>query len=187
MMSGDSQELRMLDELVLREFSDDKRVVNWIRLAKERVPIEGLPARICWFSLDQQIRFGKLVNSMVRKKELRAPVAFTRCALPICASPLDETRLMKDGSDVVADWPVLNGMLNAGAGADLVNICGSYAGTVKASTFTLVMDGTEESDERVKRVLLADGGLIITRLADAGYERAAQITKEKRISVSDRV
>jgi urocanate hydratase len=186
MMSGDPEELRILDEFVLREFSDDKQVVNWIRLAKERVPIEGLPARICWFSLDQQVRFGKLVNLMVRKKELKAPVAFTRCALPICASPLDETRLMKDGSDAVADWPILNGMLDVAAGADLVNICGSYAGTVKGSMFTLVMDGTEESDERVNRVLLADAGSIVTRLADAGYERAVQITREKRISVSDR-
>jgi urocanate hydratase len=94
---------------------------------------------------------------------------------------------MKDGSDAVADWPMLNGMLNAAAGADLVNIFGSYAGTVKGSTLTLVMDGSENSDERVRRVLLADGGLIITRLADAGYERAAKITKEKRIAVFDKV
>lgn len=182
-MSGDPQELRMLDDLVMREFADDKQVVSWIRLAKERVPIEGLPSRICWLSLDQQIRFGKLVNAMVRNGELKAPIAFTRCALPTCASPLDETRLMKDGSDAVADWPMLNGMLNVAAGADLVNIFGSYAGTVKGSILTLVIDGTKESDERVRRVLLADAGLIITRLADSGYERAAQITREKGIGV----
>jgi len=183
-MSGDPRELEMLDDLILREFPGDKQVVNWIKLAKEKVPIEGLPSRICWLSLDQQVRFCKLVNSMVRNGELKAPIAFTRCALPTCASPLDETRRMKDGSDAVADWPMLNGMLNAAAGADLVNIFGSYAGTVKGSSFTLVMDGTEDSDERIRRILLADAGLIITRLADAGYERATQITKEIGIGVS---
>lgn len=177
-LSGDPRELEMLDDLILREFAADKQVVNWIKLAKEKVPIEGLPSRICWLSIDQQVRFGKLVNAMVRNGELKAPIAFTRCALPTCASPLDETRHMKDGSDAVADWPILNGMLDVAAGADLVNIFGSYAGTVKGSIFTLVIDGTKDSDERVRRVLLADAGLIITRLADAGYERATQITKE---------
>ena len=182
-LSGDPRELEMLDDLVMKEFADDNKVVNWIKLAKERVPIEGLPSRICWLSLDQQVRFGKLVNAMVRRKELKAPITFTRCGLPICSSPLDETRDMKDGSDAVADWPILNGMLNVAAGADLVNIFGSYAGTVKGSTLTLVMDGTEQSDERVRRVLLADAGLIVTRLADAGYEKAARIAREKGIGV----
>lgn len=176
-LSGDPEDLRRIDEAIVQEFPTATSLQNWIRMAQERVPPQGLPARTSWLGYGDRVRFGLMVNQMVRTGFLVAPVAMTRDHLDCgsVAQPTRETEDMKDGSDAVADWPLLNALLNTAAGADLVAIHqggGSGMGGSISAGATLIIDGTDEGEERIRRVLDVDPGIGIVRHADAGYEES---------------
>ncbi|HKB16027.1 MAG TPA: urocanate hydratase, partial [Planctomycetota bacterium] len=185
-LSGDPQDIARTDEMALREFPEDEGLARWIRLARERVKFQGLPARIAWLGYGERARFGLRVNEMVAKGELKAPVVIGRDHLDAgsVASPNRETEGMKDGSDAVADWPLLNALLNASSGASWVSIhSGGGVGigySVHAGQVT-VCDGTREMAARIERVLTNDPGLGVARHADAGYGAAGDFAREKGI------
>ncbi|MBU5673900.1 urocanate hydratase [Paenibacillus sp. MSJ-6] len=185
-LSGDREDIAKIDELILQEFSHNEIVVNWIRLANRYVPVEGLPARIGWFGHGERSRLALLVNEWVREGKLAGPVAFTRDHLDAGAMthPNIMTERMKDGSDAVSDWPLLNAMLNCSSMADLVAIHsggGGYAGYMTSAGATVVADGTEAAALRLQTALLNDTGLGILRYADAGYEESLDEVKQKGI------
>ncbi len=185
-LSGDPEDIARTDEMALREFPEDEALARWIRLARERVKFQGLPARVAWLGYGQRARFGLRVNEMVAKGELKAPVVIGRDHLDAgsVASPHRETEGMKDGSDAVADWPLLNAMLNASSGASWVSIhSGGGVGigySVHAGQVT-VCDGTREMAARIERVLTNDPGLGVARHADAGYGSAGDFAHAKGI------
>ena len=163
----------------MKAFPKNKQLLNWIRLAEENLPWEGLPARVCWLGYGERARFGKLINKMVGKGELSGPIVITRDHLDCgsVASPNRETEGMKDGSDAIADWPILNALLNCAAGADLVAVHNGGGVGIGYSThagMTVVCDGSRDSGTRIERVLTADPGIGIARHADAGYEEAVK-------------
>ena len=174
-LSGHPADLEVIDRSVLAEFEDDPSITNWIRIAMERVPHQGLPARTSWFAPAQRLRFGTMVNRLVGEGRVTAPVAMSRDHLDTgsVAQPTRETENMLDGSDPIADWPVLNALLNTAAGADLVALHhggGSGMGGSISAGMTVVIDGTEATQRRLERVLRTDPGIGLIRHADAGYE-----------------
>ncbi|MCL4802051.1 MAG: urocanate hydratase [Burkholderiales bacterium] len=172
-VSGEPGDIDAIDALVLREFAANESICAWIRKAREHVKFQGLPARIGWLGHGERTRLALLVNDMVARGELAGPIAFTRDHLDAAsaAMPYRETENMRDGSDAVSDWPILNALLNGAAGADLVAVhqLGDYG---QSAGVTLVADGTPESRRRLGRVLDCDTGLGVLRHADAGYETA---------------
>lgn len=183
-LSGDPADLEAIDDAVLARFGDDPAVANWITIAKEHVPHQGLPARTSWLDLEQRWQFGTMVNEMVGSGQLSAPVAMTRDHLDAgsVAQPTRETENMADGSDPVADWPVLNALLNCAGGADLVALHqggGSGMGGSISAGFTLVFDGTEATQRRIDRVLRTDPGIGVVRHADAGYAASVELARER--------
>jgi urocanate hydratase len=187
-VSGDPEDIRKTDRVVMKEFKDNKQLVSWIKLAGEEVPFEGLPARVCWLGYGERARFGKIINKMVRDKELKGPIVITRDHLDCgsVASPNRETEGMRDGSDAIADWPLLNALVNASAGADLVAIHNGGGVGIGYSTHAgllIVADGTKEADEKIERVLTADPGMGVIRHADAGYPEAIKVAKRKKIKI----
>jgi urocanate hydratase len=185
-LSGDKQDILETDRVVMREFPNNRQLINWIRLAGEKVPFEGLPARVCWLGYGERARFGKIINKMVRDGTLEAPVVITRDHLDCgsVASPFRETEGMKDGSDAVADWPILNSLINCAAGADLIavhNGGGVGIGYSFHAGMQVVADGTEETDGRIERVLTTDPGMGIIRHADAGYRDAVSFARKSDI------
>jgi urocanate hydratase len=185
-LSGDPADLTAIDDAVLARFGDDPAVANWITIAKERVPLQGLPARTSWLDLDQRWQFGTMVNEMVASGQLCAPVAMTRDHLDAgsVAQPTRETENMADGSDPVADWPVLNALLNCAGGADLVALHqggGSGMGGSISAGFTLVIDGTDATQRRIDRVLRTDPGIGVIRHADAGYVASVEMVRERGV------
>jgi len=185
---GDPQDIYKLDQVILEEFAYNIGLCRWIRKAREDVKFQGLPARVCWLGFGERARFGKLMNEMVAKRELSGPIWIGRDHLDggSVASPNRETEGMKDRSDAIADWPILNGLLNAVAGATWVSIHhggGVGIGYSIHAGMCLVADGTEEAGERIERVLTTDPGLAIVRHADAGYEGAQRIAREKKIDM----
>lgn len=182
-LSGDPEDIYRIDDAIIRNFADDKHLVKWIKLAKEKVSFQGLPARICYAEYGQREAIGLMINDMVRKGELKAPVAIGRDHHDTgsVASPYRETEAMKDGSDAIADWPILNALLNAISGASWVSVHhggGTGIGNAIHAGFVMVADGTSESEERMKRVLNADPGLGVIRHADAGYERSRKLIEK---------
>lgn len=180
-LSGDPQDILKTDRVVLDMFPEDSILCNWIQLAEKYLPWEGLPARVCWLGYGDRMRFALAINKMVREKEI-GPIAISRDHLDSgsVASPYRETENMKDGSDVIADWPLLNALLNCAAGADSVQIHNGGGVGIGLSThagMVVVCDGTEETDERIKRVFTTDPGMGVIRHADAGYEEAIKIIK----------
>lgn len=176
-LSGDVTDLHTIDDAMLEFFADDESVTSWIKIAKEHVPVQGLPARTSWLDYRQRLTFASLVNRMVRERAVSAPVAMTRDHLDTgsVAQPTRETEGMIDGSDAVADWPVLNALLNTAGGADLVALhqgAGSGMGGSISAGVTLIIDGTKEAEEKLQRVLRTDAGIGVIRHADAGYESA---------------
>ncbi|MGQ4913812.1 MAG: urocanate hydratase [Candidatus Asgardarchaeia archaeon] len=184
---GDPNDIYLLDDIITREFKDNKKLVRWIEKAKEKVKFQGLPARVVWLGYGERAHMGKLMNDLVRKGDI-GPMWIGRDHLDSgsVASPNRETEGMKDGSDAIADWPLLNALLNAVAGATWVSIHsggGVGIGYSIHAGMCLVVDGTEEMEERIVRVLTTDPGLGIVRHADAGYEKARKIAIEKGIKM----
>jgi urocanate hydratase len=178
-LSGDPADIRRTDELVLELFPHDEHLSRWIRLAREKVQFQGLPARICWLGQGERARFGVAMNDLVANGELRAPIVIGRDHLDTgsVASPYRETEAMKDGSDAIADWPILNALLNTASGASWVSFHhggGVGIGRSLHAGQVLVADGSPMMRERIERVLTNDPGLGVARHADAGYAEAVE-------------
>lgn len=187
-LSGDPEDIYKTDEVILKEFSYNESLCNWIRMAREKISFQGLPARICWLGYGERARFGKIINDMVAKGELKAPIVIGRDHLDSgsVASPNRETEGMKDGSDAVADWPILNALINAVGGASWVSVHhggGVGMGYSIHAGMVIVADGTKEAEKRLERVLTTDPGMGVVRHADAGYEQAIKTAKEKGIHI----
>jgi urocanate hydratase len=181
-LTGEPTDIHAIDELVLDLFPDNPLATNWVRLAREHIRFEGLPARICWLGHGERARLALAVNRAVREGRLSGPIAFTRDHLDGAAMthPRIGTEGMKDGSDAIADWPLLNALLNCASMADLVAIHaggGGYAGYMTSAGSTVVADGTPEADLRLRTALDADTGLGVLRFADAGYEEAIEAAR----------
>jgi urocanate hydratase len=178
-LSGDPKDIARTDELVLELFPHDAHLARWIALAKERIHFQGLPARICWLGQGDRAKFGVALNDLVASGELSAPIAIGRDHLDTgsVASPFRETEAMKDGTDAVSDWPILNALLNVASGASWVSFHhggGVGIGNSLHAGQVIVADGTAEMRERIQRVLTNDPGIGVARHADAGYELARE-------------
>jgi len=185
-LSGDPEDIAATDKAVLEEFPDDDGLHKWMRLAKERVAFQGLPARICWLGYGERHRLGLRFNEMVRKGQLKAPIVIGRDHLDSgsVASPYRETEAMIDGSDAIADWPLLNALVNTAAGATWVSIHhggGVGIGRSILAGMVSVADGTDLAAEKLSRVLLSDPGMGVIRHADAGYQRAIDVADERGV------
>ncbi|MEF8848665.1 MAG: urocanate hydratase, partial [Candidatus Thermoplasmatota archaeon] len=181
-LSGNPEDIKKTDKVVTSLFPDDKVLAKWINLAERYLPWEGLPARVCWLGYNEREKFALKINKMVKKNEI-GPIAITRDHLDSgsVASPYRETEGMKDGSDVIADWPLLNALLNCAAGADNVQIHnggGVGIGLSIHAGMVVVCDGTKQTDERIKRVFKTDPGSGVIRHADAGYKEAIDLIKK---------
>ncbi|TYS73499.1 urocanate hydratase [Sutcliffiella horikoshii] len=187
-LSGDPEDIYKTDEVILREFSDNKHLCNWIKMAREKVAFQGLPSRICWLGYGERARFGKIINEMVANGELSAPIVIGRDHLDCgsVASPNRETEAMLDGSDAVADWPILNALINGVNGASWVSVHhggGVGMGYSLHAGMVIVADGTEAAGKRLERVLTSDPGMGVVRHADAGYDLAKKVAKEKGVHI----
>jgi urocanate hydratase len=187
-LSGEASDIHATDELVLRLFPGNEVLRRWITLARKHVRFQGLPARICWLGYGERARFGLAINEMVRRGELKAPIVMGRDHLDCgsVASPYRETEAMADGSDAVADWPLLNALLNTASGASWVSIHnggGVGIGYALHAGQVTVADGTAGMDRRIERVLNNDPGLGVARHADAGYPAAQTCAREHGIAV----
>jgi urocanate hydratase len=187
-LTGDKDDIYKLDNVILKEFVHNKELCRWIRKAEEQVKFQGLPARVCWLSFGERARFGKIINDMVKNAKLSGPVWIGRDHLDggSVASPNRETEGMKDGSDAIADWPILNALINAVGGATWVSVHhggGVGIGYSIHAGMCLVADGTKDAEKRLTTVLTTDPGTAIVRHADAGYEKAQEIAKEKHIKM----
>jgi urocanate hydratase len=187
-LSGDAEDIRRTDDLALELFPEDRTLERWMRLARERVQFQGLPARICWLGLGERAEMGEAMNELVRRGDLRAPVAIGRDHLDTgsVASPFRETEGMKDGTDAVADWPVLNALLNTASGASWVSFHhggGVGLGYSLHAGQVSVADGTPEAARRLNRVLTNDPGIGVARHVDAGYAEAEETAREKGLRI----
>ena len=185
-VSGDPEDILKTDKIVLQEFPNDAALKRWIELAEKFLPWEGLPARVCWLGYGERSRFGTRINRMVGAHELSGPIVITRDHLDAgsVASPYRETEGMRDGSDAIADWPILNALVNTAAGADLVAVHNGGGVGIGYSTHAgalVVCDGTPEAEKRIGRVLTTDPGTGVVRHADAGYADAVRFAKEHGI------
>ncbi|MGF9976792.1 urocanate hydratase [Viridibacillus arvi] len=185
-LSGDPEDIYKTDALAKEMFADDEGLVNWIDMAQKMVKWQGLPARICWLGYGDRHRFALKVNEMVASGELKAPIVFGRDHLDSgsVASPNRETEGMKDGSDAVSDWPILNALVNTAGGASWVSVHhggGVGMGYSQHAGQVLVADGTEMASEKINRVLISDPGMGIVRHADAGYDIAIKTAQEKNV------
>jgi urocanate hydratase len=187
-LSGDPNDILKTDGALMALFPEDESLHRWLRLAEEKVPFQGLPARICWLGYGERNLAGLRINEMVASGELAAPIVIGRDHLDAgsVASPYRETEGMRDGSDAIADWPVLNALLNAAAGATWVSVHhggGVGIGYSMHAGMVIVADGTPEAAARLERVLTADPGMGVVRHADAGYERAIEVARERGVRI----
>jgi urocanate hydratase len=187
-LSGDPRDIHATDDLALELFAGDEALCRWIRLARERVAFQGLPARIFWLGYGERARFGLAINDLVRRGVVAAPIVIGRDHLDTgsVASPNRETEGMRDGSDAIADWPVLNALLNASSGATWVSVHhggGVGIGYSLHAGMVVVADGSREADEKLQRVLTCDPGLGVVRHADAGYPDAIETAKRTGIDM----
>jgi urocanate hydratase len=187
-LSGEPSDIYRTDQLVLEMFPHDEILSRWIRLAQKRVHFQGLPARICWLGYGERDKFGLALNDLVARGELKAPIVIGRDHLDCgsVASPFRETEKMRDGSDAVADWPLLNALLNTASGASWVSIHnggGVGIGYAQHAGQVTVADGTKEMAERIERVLTNDPGIGVARHADAGYPEAIEFARKSRIRI----
>ncbi|MFN0099392.1 MAG: urocanate hydratase, partial [Gemmatimonadaceae bacterium] len=187
-LSGDPKDIARTDELVLEMFPEDAHLKRWITMARERIHFQGLPARICWLGQGARARFGVALNDLVAKGEVSAPIVIGRDHLDTgsVASPFRETEAMKDGSDAVADWAILNALLNVASGASWVSFHhggGVGIGNSLHAGQVIVADGTPEMRERLQRVLTNDPGIGVARHADAGYDIAIRTAAREGIQL----
>jgi urocanate hydratase len=187
-LSGDPEDIRKTDDLALEMFPDDQTLNRWLRLARDRVHFQGLPARICWLGYGERAEMGEAINDLVKRGDLKAPIAIGRDHLDTgsVASPFRETEGMLDGSDAVADWPILNALLNTASGASWVSFHhggGVGIGYSLHAGQVSVADGTDEAARRLNRVLTNDPGLGVARHVDAGYDEAKNTAREKQIKI----
>jgi urocanate hydratase len=187
-LSGDPNDIAATDALALDMFADNPALCRWIRLAQARVAFQGLPARICWLGYGERARFGLAINDLVRRGVVSAPIVIGRDHLDAgsVASPNRETEHMRDGSDAIADWPILNALLNASAGATWVSVHhggGVGIGFSIHAGMVIVADGSREADDKLQRVLTCDPGLGVVRHADAGYADAIDTARHNGITM----
>ncbi len=187
-LSGDPHDIHVLDDELLRLFPDDQGLARWVRLAREKIPFLALPTRICWLGYGDRARFGQAMNRLVADGKLRAPIVIGRDHLDCgsVASPDRETEAMKDGSDAIADWPLLNFALNTASGASWVSFHhggGVGIGNSLHAGMVIVADGTDERAERLDRVLTVDPGIGVARHALAGYEEAITTARDKGLKL----
>jgi urocanate hydratase len=187
-LSGDPKDLHRTDDLVLELFPDNEHLTRWIRLARERVAFQGLPARICWLGMGERARFGVALNDLVRRGDLSAPIVIGRDHLDTgsVASPFRETEGMRDGSDAIADWPILNALLTTASGASWVSFHhggGVGIGNSLHAGQVIVADGTPAAARRLERVLTNDPGIGVARHADAGYREAVETARRHGIAL----
>ncbi len=187
-LSGDPADIARIDAALAELFPDDAGLQRWLRLAAEKVPVQGLPARICWLGYGERARAGAAINDLVASGAISAPIVIGRDHLDAgsVASPYRETEAMRDGSDAIADWPILNALVNTAAGATWVSFHhggGVGIGYSLHAGMVVVADGTPEAAARLERVLTSDPGMGVIRHADAGYERAIEVAAERGIRV----
>jgi urocanate hydratase len=187
-LSGDPEDIYRTDQAVLETFPTDEPLGRWIRLAREKVHFQGLPARICWLGYGERVRLGLRFNAMVRSGELKAPIVIGRDHLDSgsVASPNRETEGMKDGSDAIGDWPILNALINTSCGAGWVSVHhggGVGIGYSLHAGMVVVADGSDEAEQRLKMVLTSDPATGVIRHVDAGYDEAVDCAKERDVMV----
>jgi len=185
-LSGDPEDIETTDRAIVELFPDDERLHRWLRMAEDRVAYQGLPARICWLGYGERARAGLRFNELVAGGEVRAPIVIGRDHLDAgsVASPNRETEGMRDGSDAIADWPILNALLNTAAGAHWVSVHhggGVGIGSSIHAGMVVVADGTEDAAGRLERVLTTDPGTGVIRHADAGYDRAIEVARDRGV------
>jgi urocanate hydratase len=188
-LSGEPADIAAIDAALRDLFPDDVLLQRWLELAPERVAFQGLPARICWLGYGDRAKAGLAINELVRGGQVSAPVVIGRDHLDSgsVASPYRETEAMQDGSDAIADWPILNALLNTAAGATWVSVHhggGVGIGNSIHAGMVVVADGTDEAAERLERVLSTDPGIGVLRHADAGYEEAVAAAREHGLGLS---
>src|SRR3954470_15339362 len=187
-LSGDAKDIHRTDRLVTEMFPHDETLVRWIRLAHDRVPFQGLPARVCWLGYGERAAFGERIDELVERGEISAPIVIGRDHLDSgsVASPYRETEGMKDGSDAIADWPILNALVNTAAGATWVSVHhggGVGIGNSLHAGMVCVADGTALGREKLRRVLTTDPGTGVMRHADAGYPEAVDVARERGLDL----
>jgi urocanate hydratase len=187
-LTGNPEDIHVIDQLVLDHFPDNDLATNWIKLAREHIKFEALPARICWLGHGERTKLALLVNDAVRDGKLSGPIAFTRDHLDGAAMthPRIGTEGMLDGSDAISDWPLLNALLNTASAADLVAIHsggGGYSGYMTSAGATITADGSEEAAQRLSTALTADTGIGVLRFADAGYPEAQETAKVHKLGL----
>ncbi|HMJ39528.1 MAG TPA: urocanate hydratase [Verrucomicrobiae bacterium] len=187
-LSGDPADIAATDKAIVEEFSDDPALVRWIKAAQEHVKYQGLPARICWLGYGERARAGRLFNELVRTRTVKAPIVIGRDHLDSgsVASPYRETEAMLDGSDAIADWPILNALINTSSGASWVSVHhggGVGIGRSIHAGMVVVADGSDDAARKLERVLTNDPGTGVIRHADAGYERAIDVARERGVHI----
>jgi urocanate hydratase len=185
---GDPEDIHIIDDVVMKVFSYNRELCRWIVKAREQVRFQGLPARVCWLGLGERARFGKCINDMVKNGKLHGPIWIGRDHLDTgsVASPRRETEGMMDGSDAIADWPILNALLNAVSGATWVSVHhggGVGMGYSIHAGMCLVADGTDLAERKIVNVLTTDPGIGVVRHADAGYEQAKKVARENKLKM----
>jgi urocanate hydratase len=187
-LSGDPEDIYRTDQAVLETFPEKESLARWISLAREKVKFQGLPARICWLGYGERAKLGLGFNALVRSGALKGPIVIGRDHLDAgsVASPNRETEAMKDGSDAIADWPILNALINTACGAGWVSVHhggGVGIGYSLHAGMVVVADGSDDAERRLKLVLTSDPGMGVLRHADAGYEEAHQCALERGVQV----
>jgi urocanate hydratase len=187
-LSGDPADIAVTDDLILELFPKKQDLRRWIELARERVAFQGLPSRICWLGYGERAKFGLAINELVRQGKLKGPIVIGRDHLDCgsVASPNRETEAMKDGSDAIADWPILNALINSIAGASWVSVHhggGVGIGYSIHAGMVVVADGTDQAKARLERVLTSDPGMGIIRHADAGYDQAIATARRHGVKI----
>ncbi|MCK9471875.1 MAG: urocanate hydratase [Bacilli bacterium] len=187
-LSGDPEDIYTTDQALIEAFPENTHMIKWLKMAREKVAFQGLPCRICWLGYGEREKAGVIFNNLVKSGKVKAPIVIGRDHLDCgsVASPNRETESMKDGSDAIADWPILNALINAVNGASWVSVHhggGVGMGYSIHAGMVIVADGTDEAEIRLRRVLTTDPGMGIIRHADAGYEKAIEVAKEKGVRV----
>jgi urocanate hydratase len=187
-LSGDPADIYRTDEVILEQFPENENLCRWIRMAQKEIAFQGLPSRICWLGYGERAKIGLIFNELVKKGEIKAPIVIGRDHLDSgsVASPFRETEGMKDGSDAVADWPILNALLNTAAGASWISVHhggGVGIGYSIHAGMVVVADGTDLAARKLQRVLTTDPGTGVMRHVDAGYDLAIKTAKEKGVKI----